>query len=641
MSFFEKMPARWAQPVAVLAVAATCAALVLGLREAKWLERLELPVHDALMAREEQRLGAGIGAPSAGIAIVVETEADLQRLGHPLSDETLLKTMQAIEAQSPAMIVVDKYRDLPVAPGSEVFADYLSKRDNILWVAKHGANALDGVKPPQVLQGSDRVGCADVPVDHDGRARRYMLVMGEGDRLCPSLAYLAAARLLAGRGQSTGFDEKQPGQVQVGERRIALARANEGPYVDEDVRGFQVHLQLARPAAAPYTLGALLDGKIPADALRGKVVFVGSDAISLRDSFAVPARSFFSAGSIPGVTLHAMATAELLDAAAGAPRATMVPHAFTTGAVMVTTLAVALMMMSALSIPVAALLCALLVLVWAPATVLAAASGVVLAPVAPIAAGLMALLAGAGARAWQEARQRAELMGWFSKHVSREVAEAIWHQRDAFTADGRIPPRKVHVTVLFADIRGYTTISEQLSIPVMVDWINRSISQMVAAVMENQGVVTRFAGDQVMAVFGVPIPRIDESIVRADAINAVRAGLAMGERLTRHNVQLASEGLPAARVRVGIFSGEVVQAGLGSADRFEFTVLGDVVNTASRLESFSTDDDGTAARVLIGAPTRTLIGDSFELVSLGPQKLKGKDEPIEIFRVFANRSNAK
>ena len=182
-----------------------------------------------------------------------------------------------------------------------------------------------------------------------------------------------------------------------------------------------------------------------------------------------------------------------------------------------------------------------------------------------------------------------------------------------------------------------------MAIPEMVAWLNRAISCMCDAVMDNNGIVTRFAGDQVMAVFGVPIPRTTDEAVRDDAANAIAAGLAMGERLAELNKVFATEGQPSARVRVGLYSGEVVQAGLGSRERFEFTVLGDVVNTASRLESYTSEDDGEPARVLIGAPTFELAGDRFETEPLGEILLKGKNAAVSVYRVrrrYANKTDA-
>ena len=142
-----------------------------------------------------------------------------------------------------------------------------------------------------------------------------------------------------------------------------------------------------------------------------------------------------------------------------------------------------------------------------------------------------------------------------------------------------------------------------------------------------------------MAVFGVPIPRVVGGDLSSDAAHTIDAGLDIGRKLAALNLEFANEDLPAVRVRVGIYSGEVVQAGLGSEDRFEFTVLGDVVNIASRLESFTTEDDGATARVLIGESTKNLVEGNFRIEPLGEIPLKGKTVMINVFRVFERKDN--
>jgi adenylate cyclase len=152
--------------------------------------------------------------------------------------------------------------------------------------------------------------------------------------------------------------------------------------------------------------------------------------------------------------------------------------------------------------------------------------------------------------------------------------------------------------------------------------------------MAKGGVVTRYVGDQIMAVYGVPVPRTDEAAVRADACAAVETAIAIRECLDRLRVELEAEGLPAIRIRIGINSGTVTQGAVGSSARFEFSVFGDAVNTAARLESYATEDDGVSARILISGTTNALCGERFETVSLGSLVLKGKTHAVPIFRVL-------
>ena len=620
-----------------LCVAALSFAVVSGLRYAGGLERIELPVHDRII---ESRGGR---PAHPDVVVILETEADLQRFGHPLSDGKLAELLQRLKNLNPALMAVDKYRDLPVAPGSAALDKFLTETPNIFWVAKYGAAAFDGVRPPKVLDGSEQVACADIVVDADLRVRRTLVALGEGDKVCPGLAYALAASWLSAKGHKAGFDPAHPHALLLGNAALPLSMPWDGPYAGEDMAGYQLPVAYLRAPPPSFTLADLADGKIPADALKGKIVLLGSSATSLRDFFDVPKRKAIADTNQPGVTVHAYAVVELLDAAAGSAPPVGVSVTSTHIAMAGMALFGAFLFVTSLPISAAAGFAILIVLAWLPLSwllvALPATHGWVLAPIAPMLAGLVAATTSAGFRAWREARDRQELMGWFSKHVSREVAEAIWEGRNEFTANGRIPPRSVFVSVLFADIRSYTTITEKLPIPVMVAWLNRAISAMTSAVMENGGVVTKFAGDQVMAVFGVPIPRVVGGDLSSDAAHTIDAGLDIGRRLAALNEEFAKENLPAVRVRVGIYSGEVVQAGLGSEDRFEFTVLGDVVNIASRLESYTTEDDGATARVLIGESTRSLVEGNFRIEPLGEIPLKGKTVMINVFRVFERMKN--
>ena len=611
-----------------LCVALLSFAMVIALRYAGGLERIELPIHDHIVD-----LHAGLPA-HPHVVVILETESDLQRFGHPISDEKLADLLRRLKDLQPALVGVDKYRDLPVAPGSAALDKFLSETPNILWVAKYGAAAFDGVRPPKILEGSEQVACADIVVDADLRVRRTLVAIGEGDKVCPGLPYALAASWLQAKGQKAGFDPARENTLLLGSTAMPISQPWDGPYAGEDMAGYQVPVAYLRAPPPTFTLAQLADGQIPVDALKGKIVLLGSSATSLRDFFEIPKRKAHAETNLPGVTVHAYAVIELLDAAAGAQPTVSASAALTNALAAAMAVLCAFLFVTHLPIATVTLIAAAIILAWLPGAALLAGNGVAMAPMAPMLAGFVAATASAGVRAWREARDRQELMGWFSKHVSREVAEAIWEGRNEFTANGQIPPRSVRVSVLFADIRSYTTITEKLPIPVMVSWLNRAISAMTAAVMENGGVVSKFAGDQVMAIFGVPVPRTADAEIRADAAHTIDAALDIGKKLTALNIEFAKENLPACRVRVGIYSGEVVQAGLGSAERFEFTVLGDVVNIASRLESYTSEDDGGAARVLIGEPTLRLVEGEFRVEPLGELGLKGKTIMISVYKVF-------
>jgi adenylate cyclase len=240
---------------------------------------------------------------------------------------------------------------------------------------------------------------------------------------------------------------------------------------------------------------------------------------------------------------------------------------------------------------------------------------------------------------YYEKTQRGSIMSLFSKHVSREVAETIWAQRDAFLEGGKLRAQEVTATVLFTDLKGYSSLSEQLGPSGVMDWLNEYMNATTRAVIDNGGVVHKYFGDSVMAVFGVPLIRTTEREIQQDAINAVRCALAMEKALLHLNKQWSERGMQMGSMRVGIYTGPLMAGSLGSADRMEYAVVGDTVNTASRLESYDKDlPDGEWAnaycRILIGETTYKLLDNQFQTKLVGILPLKGKAEKVTIYRVM-------
>ena len=147
-----------------------------------------------------------------------------------------------------------------------------------------------------------------------------------------------------------------------------------------------------------------------------------------------------------------------------------------------------------------------------------------------------------------------------------------------------------------------------------------------------------FMGDGMMATFGAPIPRTTEAQMAADAVNAVRSALAMGEEIRRMNVAWKAAGKPLAGLRIGIFTGEAVGGDIGTHEYVEYSVIGDTINTASRLESVDKEGTMTKAgaevRILIGARTNKYISNQFSTRRVGSLALKGKTEETEIYKVL-------
>jgi adenylate cyclase len=240
----------------------------------------------------------------------------------------------------------------------------------------------------------------------------------------------------------------------------------------------------------------------------------------------------------------------------------------------------------------------------------------------------------------QEKRQRAVLMQLFSKYVpNHEVAEIIWQQRDQLLDGGRLRSQSLSATVLFTDLMGFTSVAEKRDPHAVMDWLNAYMEVMAQQVMNHGGVIDKYIGDSIMAIFGVPLPRTTEAEISQDAVNAVNCALAMERTLVELNGRWREQNLPTIGMRIGILTGPLVAGSLGSAHRLEYTVIGDTVNTASRLESFdktvfAPDCSGSPCRIIIGEATLRRLGPQFDTQRIGEVNLRGKDETMTVYCVL-------
>ena len=210
------------------------------------------------------------------------------------------------------------------------------------------------------------------------------------------------------------------------------------------------------------------------------------------------------------------------------------------------------------------------------------------------------------------------------------MAQQLWNQREELLSDGRFEGQQLPVTVLFTDTAGFTSVSESLNPRQLMDWLNRGMAVCIPAVTRRGGMVNKFTGDGMLAVFGVPLAQ-DPS---AEAAAAIEAAKEINAGLKLLNNQLNDEGAPMMRMRIGISSGDALVGSMGSTERIEYAVIGDTVNCASRLESLQKETHVGALRVLVSEHTLALLSAEaraqLQLIQWGPMQVKGRDERITV-----------
>lgn len=219
-----------------------------------------------------------------------------------------------------------------------------------------------------------------------------------------------------------------------------------------------------------------------------------------------------------------------------------------------------------------------------------------------------------------EQQVRSRLERYHSPAVIESVLEDVADQEVAPIR--RLEPAEV--SILFADVVGFTSFCAQAPPATVAAVMEAFFEHAVEAIFDSGGTLDKFIGDCVMAFFGAPMAQKDH------ARRAVQAALAIQQAVGRWNAERAQQGLSGFGVRVGVNSGPVMVGDLGSRRRVDYTVLGNTVNIAARLES-SVAKPGD---VVIGPVTRAMLGQGFSVVSLGPTQLRGLDAPVETFRVL-------
>lgn len=237
------------------------------------------------------------------------------------------------------------------------------------------------------------------------------------------------------------------------------------------------------------------------------------------------------------------------------------------------------------------------------------------------------LAAGTGAvsilayRYFTEERERAFVKGAFEKYVSPDVVGAIIEDPKKLNLGGQ----KKTLSVLFSDIRGFTTISEKMKADELAKFMNDYLSPMTDIVLENRGTIDKYMGDAIMAIFGAPIEYSNHPE------KAVDAALGMLSKLKELKANWAAQGLPEIDIGIGINTGDMSVGNMGSRRIFSYTVMGDSVNLGSRLEGIN-KEYGT--RLIVSESTRQALSADYVCRELDRVKVKGKKLPVTIFEVI-------
>lgn len=225
----------------------------------------------------------------------------------------------------------------------------------------------------------------------------------------------------------------------------------------------------------------------------------------------------------------------------------------------------------------------------------------------------------------KERKQNALIKGMFSHYVSHNVVDQLLADPDKLKLGGE----KKSLTILFADIAGFTTISESKTPEDLVKFINTFLSEMTEVILQNQGTLDKYLGDAIMAFWGAPLPLENHAALACKTACEMQVRVAGLKSLTEGKFEL--------KFRMGINTGDVVVGNIGGENRFDYTVIGDSVNLASRLEGVN-KEFGT--RVIIGEETAQVVGEQFFIRELDVVRVKGKKKPTRVFELIGKKEDA-
>jgi adenylate cyclase len=248
------------------------------------------------------------------------------------------------------------------------------------------------------------------------------------------------------------------------------------------------------------------------------------------------------------------------------------------------------------------------------------AGGYWLSVTQPILAVAFALFGGVAYQYFVEGREKRKMKRLFGQYVSKDVYE----QLVADPSRARLGGTRREMTVLFSDIRGFTTVSERGQPEEIVGMLNEYFTRMVDLVFAHKGTLDKFVDDMVMALFGAPLDDRDH------ADHAVACALDMVDELGRLNARWRAEGRAELDIGIGINTGAMIAGNIGSEAIMSYTVIGDAVNLGARLESLNKQ---YASRIIISESTREQLTGSYVIRPLGDVVVKGKTRPVAIFEV--------
>lgn len=564
------------------------------------------------------------------IAIVGIDERDLHQ--HQInesiiSDSILANLLKKIKAHQPRAIGLDIYRDLPVNPGHQALVTVFNTTPNLVGIQKvAGEKGIETVAPPPILKKKGQVGANDLMFDGDNRVRRGFIYLKDGGETIYSFSLHLALHYLEKEGISFEVIDGKREQWKLGKAIFNPLETNDGGYVRTDAGGYQllINYRGGNQHFERVSMTQIMENQVPPGWGRDRIILVGKVGSSFKDlSFTPYSTNLFELRKpVTGVEIHANLTSQIITAALeGRPliRTWSEPLEwlwiiFWSG--VGANLSWQLRYLAGIRIfswrkwfsfiGVGSLLFgitygAFLMGWWLPAV-----------------PGFLALSGSAIAVTAYVAGTANTIRKTFIRYLSAQIVAKILESPSGLKLGGE----RRRITLLTSDLRGFTSIAEQLSPEKVIKMLNFYFKYMADVIAKYEGTIDEFMGDGILVLFGAPTSQPD------DAQRAIACALEMQMAMQPVNEQITQWGLPKLEMGIGINTGEVVVGNIGSEKRTKYGVVGAQVNLTYRIESYT-----TAGQIFISQATLAEGGAEAIIDTAKQVQPKGIPHPITIYSV--------
>lgn len=614
----------------VLIAAPTVAGLLIGLRLAGWLQGLELVALDEFFRLRPTE------PVDSRIVIVGINEEDIRKAGQwPMSDARLAKLLEALKQQQPRAIGLDLYRDLPVEPGHQELVKVFASTPNLIGIQKVVGNSSGlAVNPPQTLSKLGQVAANDFVVDIDGKIRRSLLTLQDkSGKAIPGFGALLALKYL--KAENIELQEVDDSQqkyqnykkYQLGKTVFTPFNANDGGYSFADVGGYQIlsNFRNLRQGFHTISMTDVLEGRMPTDLVRGRIVLIGITGESVRDYFYTPYSSGLmgqSATNFAGVEIHADLVSQILSAALDSRPLIRVwskplEWLWIFGwSVVGTTLSWIGRYRG--SVRQRSPLIAISIVLVGGGLVYGSYWAFLGGWWIPVVPPVLGLFGAAIAISSYVAYTAMGMRQTFGRYLTDEVVANLLETPEGLKLGGE----KRKVTIMMSDLRGFSALSERVLPEIAMEVINFYLEVMTEVISQYQGTINEIMGDGILVMFGAPIARED------DSQRAIACAIAMQLAMDRVEQKTQQMNLPSLEMGIGINTGEVLVGNIGSLKRAKYAVLGSPVNLSARIESFT-----VGGQILVSKDTLNDAGSIVRVDEKLPIKPKGFQEPITVYEI--------